>query len=98
MPAAAVAIRTPSIGGMSGKFVGASGEMFVMLKFIRGASCPATQPSLRRLRHDDQTEVGNLDRSVLLRLVGLVEAFDLGALAQLGDELGLRLAHQEGLD
>src|ERR1700704_6689395 len=40
---------------------------------------------------------------VLLRLGGLVggrlvEAFDLGGLAQLGDELGLRLAGEEILD
>src|SRR5499427_7495665 len=36
--------------------------------------------------------------SVFLRLGRIVEALDLGALAQLGDEVGLRLARQIGLD
>src|SRR5882757_3979307 len=103
MPAAAVASRTPSTGGMSGKRAGASGETLAAM----GALNPLPSwPGTAVLRtampgHDGEKVFLVSQRSILLRfggllggfVGGLVEALDLGGAAQLGDEVDLRLAH-----
>src|SRR5712671_2099254 len=104
MPAAAVASRTPSTGGMSGKRAGASGETLLAM----GALNPLPSwPGTAVLRtampgHDGEKVFLVSQRSILLRfgglLGGLVEALDLGGAAQLGDEVDLRLAHHVALE
>src|SRR5262245_5934467 len=101
MPAAAVASLTPSIGGMSGNWAGASGEMVVGKG---GSVMPGPVPGIHVLAtgikdvdgrnkpgYEAETAAWNLDR-LLLRVGGrLVETLDLGTLAELRHEVGLRL-------
>src|SRR5215813_446503 len=97
MPAAAVARRTPSIGGMSGKRAGASGETAVAIgRGPNGRGPKKSWPG--RPGHDDEVDRADAVNRLLFLLLGLgglrrfVEAFDLGGGAQLGDKLDLRLA------
>src|ERR1700730_3060016 len=92
MPAAAVANLTPATGGMSGNCAGASGEVGVDKALSpRQARACLPQGRVRPAERNGQFW------SVLL-LDRFVEALDLGGLPQFGDELGLCLAREKGLD
>src|SRR5262245_31493367 len=102
MPAAAVASRTPSTGGMSGNWAGASGDTAVVMRFcLSRTTMPGNAVAIgpaARAGGPDALSASRVRRSVLGLLGRLVETLDLCALAQLADELGLRLAGEVGLD